>query len=414
MALRPATVKRPRRRKKPLLHYLGSGIISSASDNDPTTVASLAVIGSTTVYALGWLVVLVVPMLAVVQVIGAHVGGITKHGLEHDAGKLHGRGIAFVLLLSVVSVTFITLMADLEGGGAAMQVLTGIDYRWWILPVALVSLAILLMGSYEKVKRSLLVLPFAFLGYPISAVLAHPDWHAVIAQTLVPHFERTQDFAAGVIALLGTTLTSYAYVWQEIETAKERPPLRRLRWVEADATVGTIFSGLSFLAIVVATGATLGIHHQTVETADEAAKALAPLAGRHAEILFGIGLLGSALIAVPVLIATAGCMLSEALGWHSTLDTRWERGHRFYGSMIVMTITAALAGLLGAPPIRVLFIASIIGGVGTPLSLGIMLLVARSKDVMGRHPIGVPLAAAGWCVAGIVVVATVAYFISLF
>src|SRR5580693_3143764 len=118
------------RKSKPFWHYLGPGVISGSSDNDPTTVASLAVIGSTTVYGLGWLVILVIPMLAVVQVISAHVGAITKRGLEADARKLHGRAIAFIMLVSVVSVTFVTLIADLEGGGAAMQVLSGIDYRW--------------------------------------------------------------------------------------------------------------------------------------------------------------------------------------------------------------------------------------------------------------------------------------------
>ena len=401
------------RKLKPLLHYIGSGIISGASDNDPTTVASLAVIGSTTVYGLGWLVILVIPMLAVVQIIAARVGGITKHGLETDARKLHGRGVALILLVSVVAVTFVTLIADLEGGGAAMQVLSGIDYRWWIFPIAGASLGMLVFGSYEKVKRLLLIFPLVFLGYPIAAALAHPDWRAVLVGTFIPHFEHTRDYASGAIALLGTTLTSYAYVWQTIETAKERPPLKCLGLCQVDATFGTIVAGVSFWAIVVATGATLGIHHRTVDTADQAAKALAPLAGRYAELLFGLGLLGSALIAVPVLIATSAYMLSEALGWHSNLDTKWWQGRRFYGSMIAMTLIAALAGILGAPPIKVLFAASIIGGIGTPISLGIMLLVARSKVIMGRNPINGTLAAAGWCVAGIVIVATVAYFASL-
>jgi Mn2+/Fe2+ NRAMP family transporter len=403
-----------RSKPKPFWHYLGPGIISGASDNDPTTVASLAVIGSTTVYGLGWLVILVIPMLAVVQVISAHVGAITKRGLEADARKLHGRAIALILLVSVVGVTFVTLIADLEGGGAAMQVLSGIDYRWWILPIAAVSLGMLIFDSYEKTKRVLLIFPLAFLAYPVSAILAHPDWHAVLVGTFIPHFERSQDYASGAIALLGTTLTAYAYVWQTIETAQERPPLKRLGLVQVDATLGTIVAGLSFWAIVVATGATLGVHNQTVHTADQAARALEPLAGHYAKLLFGLGLLGSALLAVPVLIATSAYMLNEALGWHSSLDTKWPRGRRFYRSMILMTVTAALAGLLGAPPIRVLFLASIIGGVGTPISLVVMLLVARSKSSMGRHPISRPLAAAGWGVAGIVVLATGVYFASLF
>jgi Mn2+/Fe2+ NRAMP family transporter len=400
--------------KRRFWHYLGPGIVSGASDNDPTTVASLAVIGSTTMYGLGWLVILVIPMLAVVQVIAARVGAITRHGLEADALKLHGRAIAQVMLVSVVSVTVITLVADLEGGGAALQVLSGIDYRWWILPLAAASLCMLIFDSYEKVKRVLLIFPLAFLGYPISAVLAHPDWHAVLVGTFVPHFGRSQDYASGAIALLGTTLTSYAYVWQTLETARERPPLKRLGLVQVDATLGTIVAGLSFWAIVVATGATLGVHHETVTTADQAAKALEPLAGHYAKLLFGLGLLGSAMIAVPVLIATSAYMLNETFGWHASLDQKWGRGRRFYESMILLTVIAALAGLLGASPIKVLFVASIIGGVGTPISLIVMLLVARSRSIMGRHPIGRPLAAAGWGVAGIVIAATGAYFASLF
>lgn len=402
------------RTRKPIWHYFGPGIISGASDNDPTTVASLAVIGSTTVYGLGWLVLLVIPMLAVVQVISAKVGAITRHGLEADSMKLHGRAVALVMLISVLGVAFVTLIADIEGGGAAMQVLTGIDYRWWILPLALLSLAMLIFGTYEKIKLVLLIFPLVFLAYPISAVLAHPDWHAVLIGSLIPHFKRTQDYASGAIALLGTTLTSYAYVWQTIETARERPPLARLGLVQADASVGTVVAGLSFLAIVVATGATLGIHHQTVDTADQAAKALVPLAGRYAGLLFGVGLLGSALLAVPVLIATSAYVLNETFDWRSSLDTKWWRAPKFYGSMCSMTLLAAAAALLGAPPIKLLFFSSIIGGIGTPITLIIMLLVARNRTIMGKHPISLGLAGAGWGVAGIVIFATGAYFVSLF
>jgi Mn2+/Fe2+ NRAMP family transporter len=399
---------------KPVWHYFGPGVISGASDNDPTTVATLAVIGSTTIYGLGWLVLLVIPMLAVVQVISAKVGAVTRRGLEFNSRKLHGSAVALVMLISVLSVTLVTLMADLEGGGAAMQVLTGIDYRWWILPLAALSLTMLIFGTYEKVKRVLLIFPLAFLAYPISAVLAHPDWHAVLIGSLVPHFERTRDYASGAIALLGTTLTSYAYVWQTIETARERPPIARIGLVQADASLGTVVAGLSFWAIVVATGATLGIHHQSVETADQAAKALVPLAGRFAGVLFGVGLLGSALLAIPVLIATAAYVLNGTFDWRSSLDTKWWRGRKFYGSMCAMTLVAALAGLLGAPPIKLLFVSSIVGGIGTPVTLVIMLLVARNGSIMGNNPIAPWLARAGWAVVGVVVVATGTYFASLF
>ncbi len=400
--------------RKSVWHYFGPGIISGASDNDPTTVASLAVIGSTTVYGLTWLVLLVIPMLAVVQVIAAKVGAVSKHGLASDSRKLHGRMVPFIMLFSVLGVTFVTLMADIEGGAAAMKVLTGIDYRWWVVPVAVSSLVMLIFGSYEKIKRVLLIFPLVFLAYPICAIVARPDWHAVLIGSFVPHFERSQDYASGAIALLGTTLTSYAYVWQTIESARERPPLSRLGLVQADASLGTVVAGLSFWAIVVATAATLGIHHQTVETADQAAQVLQPLAGHYARLLFGLGLLGSALLAVPVLIATGAYVLEETFDWKSSLDTKWWRAPRFYGSMVSMTLLATLAALLGASPIKILFASSIIGGIGTPITLIIMLLVARNRSIMGKHSISLWLAQAGWAVAGIVVLATGAYFASLF
>ena len=381
---------------------IGPGIISGASDNDPTTVASLAVIGSTTVYGLGWLVVLVIPMLAVVQMISSQIAVVTRRNLEDDTIKYYGRAIAFIMLLAVLSVNFITLVADIEGGGAAMQVLTGIDYRTWILPVAIASLAILIFGSYHRIKQILLIFPLVFLAYPIALVLARPDWHAVLINTFVPHFQRTQDYAAGAIALLGTTLTAYAYVWQSVEAAKEHVPIKRLGLVQVDATFGTIIAGISFWAIVMATGATLGIHHKTVDTASEAAEALRPLAGNHAALLFGIGLLGSSLLAVPVLIATSAYVVRTLYGWRETLDTRWWRGAHFYGFMVALTIIAAATAFAGASPIKILFISSIIGGFATPITLVIMLLLARNRHSMGKHCISPALTISGWAVTAIV------------
>ncbi|MBV9403579.1 MAG: divalent metal cation transporter, partial [Candidatus Eremiobacteraeota bacterium] len=185
-----------KKRRLPFWRFIGPGIISGASDNDPTTVASLAVIGSTTVYGLGWLVLLVIPMLAVVQMVSTQIAVVTKNNLEEDANKYYGRAVAYIMLLAVLAVNFVTLVADIEGGGAAMQVLTHIDYRTWILPIAIVCLAILIFGNYERVKNILLPLPLVFLAYPVAMILARPNWHDVLVNTLVPHFQRTQDYAS--------------------------------------------------------------------------------------------------------------------------------------------------------------------------------------------------------------------------
>ncbi|GAC1499070.1 MAG: divalent metal cation transporter [Vulcanimicrobiaceae bacterium] len=402
------------RRRKPVWHYFGPGLISGASDNDPTTVGSLAVIGATTVYGLGWLVLLVIPMLAVVQMISAQVGAVTKRGLEHDTRAYLGRASAIVMLVSVLAVNVVTLIADVEGGGAAMQILTGIDYRVWALPLGAASVAMLIVGSYERIKRVLVVFPLIFLCYPIAAILAHPDWHAVLRDSFVPHFRHTADYAAGAIALLGTTLTSYAYVWQTVETARERPPLSRLGLVQADAALGTVVAGLSFWSIVIATGATLGVHHKAVTTADEAARALAPLAGHFSSLLFGVGLLGSSLIAVPILIATSAYVLSDMVGWRSGLDATFWRARRFYFTMAAVAAVAVAGAVLGVPPIKALFVSSIVGGIGTPVTLSILLLLARNKSAMKEHPVGPALTLAGWTVAAIVSIAAIIYLWSTF
>lgn len=390
------------------------GLVSAASDNDPTTVASLAVIGSTTTYALGWLVLLVIPMLAVVQAISTQIGTVTKAGLEDLVRSTYGRFAAFLVLLSVLVVNVLTLAADLEGGGAALHLLTGLNYHIWIVPLAAVSLALLIWGTYQKVERILVYIPLAFFAYILAALFAHPDWGAVLRYSFIPHLERSRDYVSGAIALLGTTLTAYAYVWQEIEISEERPPLRRLGLVQINATFGAIAAGITFWFIVIATGATLGVHHKQVQTAEEAAMALAPIAGRHAATLFGIGLLGSALLALPVLLATSAYVTSEMFRWVGKLDAKFFEARRFYGIMLLVAAIGCAIAFAGIQPIQLLFFSSIAGGIATPVTLVFMLLAACDKRVMKNKPLKPWLRVAGWVTTGIVSVAAGIYLYQTF
>ncbi len=385
-------------------------VISAASDNDPTTVATLAVIGSTTVYELGWLVLLVIPMLATVQTISAQIGAATGRGLEDLVQARYGRAAAIVMLVTVLAVNVLTLAADLEGGGAALDLLTGIHYLVWTVPLCILALALLIIGTYSRIERVLVYIPLAFVAYVGAAFLAHPTWSNVLKGSFIPHFEHSKDFISGAIALLGTTLTAYCYVWQEIEFKEERPPLRRLGLVQVEATLGAIAAGITFWFIVIATGATLGVHHKTVQTAQEAAMALEPVAGKNAATLFGIGLLGSALLAVPVLLATCGYLVSEIFGWAGKLDRKFFQARRFYGVMIVVAVVSCTITFIGIPPIRLLFFSSIVGGIATPISLVFVLLVAQNAKLMDGARLSPLLRAAGWATAAIVIVAVGAYF----
>lgn len=392
-----------------IVKNLGAGIIAGAADTDPTTVATLAVIGATTTYSLAWLVILIIPMLALVQVISAAVGVVCRTGLEDAIRARFGRPWSLLTLLLILAVNILTFAADLEGGSAALQLLTGVPYQWFLIPFAIGVGALLIWGNYSMVERILRYVLLVFLGYVAAAFLARPDWGAVLIHTFIPHLQVTGPYITGALALLGTTLTSYAYVWETIQQGAERPGIRRLGLVQMDAGAGAIVAGLIFWFILIATGATLGVNHKTVETAQDAANALAPLAGRYASILFGLGLLASAMIALPVLAATNAFVMAEAFGWRRSLDVGFSRARRFYVALVICLVVAVGITLVGVGPIQLLFLSSLAGGLGTPVTLVFLMLLARDRNVMGDHPISRRLTIGGWAVTGVVIAACVLF-----
>ncbi len=288
------------------LRYLGAGLIAGASDNDPTTVGTLAIIGASTGYHLTWLVLLLLPMLVTVQIVSTSLGAVTWQHFLGVIAACYGRRWAWVAALLVVSVCVITIGADLEGGAAALSLLTGRPWPWFVVPLALFVGGLLLFGSYTAVERALRYVLLIFIAYPVAALLAQPPWGAVLAASFQPAVEFSGAYLSAALALLGTTLTSYVYIWQTVEIKEERPPLAALPLLELDTAVGIVVTVAMFWFIVVATRATLGASGHRVQAAQDAAAALAPLAGPLAGAVFAIGLLGSALIALPVLAATTG------------------------------------------------------------------------------------------------------------
>jgi Mn2+/Fe2+ NRAMP family transporter len=383
--------------------------VSGASDNDPTTVATLAVVGASTIYGLSWLVLLVIPMLAIVQTVASRVGAVSKKGLEDCVRGTYGRVWSLIVLGAILIVNVLTLAADLEGGAAALHLLFGLDYRWFVLPFSAVVAALLVFAQYESTQRWLRFLPIVFLAYIGAALLARPDWGAVLRATVVPHFSLSHAYVSGAIALLGTTLTAYAYVWEQVEVAQQRPPLRRLGLVQAEAALGIVVAGVTFWFILIATGATLGVHHHAVQTADDAARALEPFAGNYASLLFAVGLFGSALIAVPVIAGTSAYVLAEAFGWRRSLDATFAGAPRFYRALLICLGIATAIALGGVPPIQLLFASSIAGGIATPLTLAFLMLIAERSDVMRGHRIGGWLRLGGWAVTAIVTASVALY-----
>ncbi len=392
------------------LRALGPGLISGASDNDPTTVASITVIGATTVYRLSWLMVLLYPMLAAIQIISAQIGVVTKSGLQQVVRATYGRGLGLVLLVAVVAVNLVTIGADLGAGADALSILLHVPRQVAVIPFAVVLLGILLFGSYRTVERILRYVLLVFAAYIVSAFLAHPDWGAVLHDTIVPQISFDPVYIQGALALLGTTLTSYAYVWETIEESEEGTPVTQLGLARADAGFGMFYAVAIFWFTLICAGATLGAHHIQVQTAQQAAQALAPVAGPLATDLFAIGLLASAVLAVPVLAASTAYILGQEFGWRSSLSERVWTAPLFYAAVVVTMLVAVIISFTNISPIQLLFIASIAGGLGTPISLVFLLLVARSRRIMGQYRIGKVLTTIGWATT-LLITAISAYFL---
>lgn len=352
-------------------------------------------------------------MLSVVQAISAQVGLVTNTGLESVVLKRYGKGWAFLTLVSVLIVNLITLAADLEGGGAALSLLINLDYRWFIIPLAAAAGFILIRGNYKQIQRVLVYLPLVFLSYVAAALVARPNWSDVLRNSLIPHFSFTGPMITGAIALLGTTLTAYAYVWQTVEMSEETTPLSRLGLVQVDTTLGTIIAGATFWFVVIATGATLGVHHKIVQTAQDAANALTPFAGHWARLLFGVGLLASALIAIPVLSATSAYVASEMFGWGGGIDQKFRGAKRFYVILVAVLVVGAGVALAGIAPIKLLFISSIAGGLATPITLTMMMLIAGDHRIMKRKTLNPILLVSGWVVTGVVTTAAAIFLFQI-
>jgi len=401
---------RKRRSRTVAITALVSGLVSAAADNDPTTVGTIAVAGALTIFGLEWVLLLIIPMLVVVQMLATRLAGASHRGLQSAVRRRYGPALAWISLSAIVAVNVITLGADLQAGTAALKLMTGVREQIWAIPLAIVIACMLSWENFDKTRKIFAILPLAFLAYTAAAVMAHPDW-AAVAHGFIPNFDGKKATTQTILALFGTLLTAYAYFWQTVEVAKDRPPRRRLLTAELATIPGILFTFVILWFILIATAATLGVHHRPIETAQDAARALAPFAGRYAPIVFAIGLFGSAILAVPVLAAGTANAMCETLAWQGSLDDTPRKAPRHYAVIYGSLAVAAALCFLHVPTVTLLFIASIAGGLATPLTLVLMVLLVRDRSTMRGARASPWLVGAGWAVVAIVTVAGIGFLI---
>jgi NRAMP (natural resistance-associated macrophage protein)-like metal ion transporter len=405
---------------KKVVKLLGPGFITGAADDDPSGIGTYAVAGASLGLATLWTALLTFPFMAAVQNICSRLGLISGTGLAGILKEHYPRWVLYLAVTLVFVANVVNIGADLGAIADAAGIVVGRPIPWLVIPIALALLALQVFAGYKQIDRVFKFLTLALLAYVVDVFLVHPPLAETLRATVVPTISFDQNYIATLVAILGTTISPYLFFWQtshEVEeekaagrkTREERRGASRweLRIATIDVTVGMLFSNLVMYFIILATAITLHANGKTaISTGADAAEALKPLAGDLAGFIFTVGMIGTGLLAVPVLAGASAYAVSETFGWRSGLDERWARARPFYGVIALATLVGLVIPFTGVKPIDALFFTSIVNGIAAPFLLVVIMLAARNKKVMGTQTIGPVLTALGWIV-------TIAMFLAL-
>jgi len=390
------------------IRIAGPGVISGGADNDPAGIATYSIVGATVGFAQNWLLFLSTPMLIVAMQMSAKVANVTKSDLAGLLRTSFGARVATPAVVLMVIANVITMGADLLAMGAAVQLLTGIKFIYWIVPMAAVMAGVTIFLDYKLVSKYLLWLVAVYATYIVAAVLARPDWGDVIRSTFLPRISLSPDYLLGAVALLGTTITPYLFFWQASGELEEKRGVQSLSRSSLDITIGMVWSNLIAFFIIVATGAVLFSHHTQIRTAADAARALEPVAGPYATLLFSIGVIGAGLLAIPILASSAAFGVAGLAGWRSGLGRNPKNAPQFYVVIGLAFLIAMELAVSAVDPIKALFYSQVLDGIIAPVLIVLLLLLTSSRKLMGDFVNGIPTKVFGWAAAAVMVLADVA------
>ena len=414
--------------RKSFLARLGPGLITGAADDDPSGIGTYSQVGAEFGYGLSWTLLFCLPFMTVIQDVSAQIGSVTGRGIAANLRRHYPRPLLWSAVVLLLFANIINLGADLSAMGAAMQMLLGGDLVAYTLGFGLLCVVLEIFLNYGEYASVLKFTTLSLFAYVAVVLTVHVPWGEALRGVLLPHIEWTTAFATGFVAILGTTISPYLFFWQaaqEIEEEKRShakplyvtprragPELARIR---QDTLVGMVFSNLVAIFIVFAAAATLHVHGiTTIETANQAAQALEPVAGRFAFLLFALGIVGTGLLAVPVLAGSAAYAVSEMLGRPASLDSKPLKARLFYGTIAATTLAGALLESVGVNPVRALYWSAVINGVLAAPLMALMMLIVTNPRAMGKLTLGRRGAILGWAATAVMALATLLFFVSLF
>jgi NRAMP (natural resistance-associated macrophage protein)-like metal ion transporter len=409
------------------LRQLGPGLITGAADDDPSGIATYSQAGAQFGYQLGWTVVLTYPLMVGIQMVSARMGRVTGHGLASNIRRHFPPVVLYLIVAMLVVANTVNIAADIAAMGEALQLVVGGPEHGHAIVFGVVSLLLQVFLPYQRYVGYLKWLTLALLAYVAVVFTLQLPWREVLMGLVWPRLEPTGAALTVIVAVFGTTISPYLFFWQaaqEVEEVNADPaasPLREapegarrhLRRIKIDTYVGMGFSNLIALCIIVSAAATLhaaGI--RDIGTSARAAEALRPLAGEAAFLLFSLGIIGTGMLAVPVLAGSAAYAVAEAFEWKSGLDLKLLEAREFYGIVTLATLGGVLLDFTPIDPIRALFWSAVINGVIAVPIMVVTMLLADDPRVMGPFTVTRRLKALGWLATWTMAAAVVAMFVT--
>ncbi len=369
-----------------LLAFLGPGLIAANAGNDAGGIATYASVGAKYGYDLLWMMVVITVSLVVVQEMAARMGAVTGKGLAELIREQYGPRWSIFSTVSVLLANLGICISEFVGIGAALG-LAHVPAQVSVPIAAVVVWLLVVRGSYKMAERVFVAMTIPFFAYPIAAILGHPDWGAVGHAIVVPHIQLNGPYLILFVATAGTTITPFMQLYLQSAVVERGLGPEDIKAERAEVVSGSLFANIVASFIIIATGATLFVHgHHTVGSAADAARALVPFAGRFAEVLFGIGLLGASLLAAAILPVTAAYVIAETFGLEKGISRRPREAPVFVGVITALiAIGAAVAIVPGVPVIKLLVLVQVVNGALLPVTLFFVWRLARNAELMGQY-----------------------------
>jgi len=411
------------------LKSLGPGLITGAADDDPSGIATYSQAGAQFGFNTLWTLVLTYPFMVGIQLVSARIGRVTGRGLAANIRRAYSPWLLYVIVALLLIANVINIAADIAAMGEALHLVTGVgSSHLYALGFGFLCLVLQVFLPYASYVRYLKWLTLGLLAYVATAFAVHMPWTEVFARTVWPHFAFTKDSVALIVAVFGTTISPYLFFWQASQEVEEirndhhtralrtrpRDAAAQLRRIKSDTLIGMGFSNIVAFFIMLTTAVTLGAHGITdIQSSAQAAEALRPVAGEFAFLAFALGIIGTGMLAVPVLAGSAAYAVTESFRWRNGMDLKVVEAHEFYGIIALATLGGVLLDFAPVDPIAALVLSAQINGVIAVPIMAVMMLLAHNRKIMGIYTLSTRHTVIGWAGVAIMLVAVVAMFATL-